>query len=714
VSRARLAVAVLFALAVAAFFALGLNEHLRFEVLKQQQAGLEALVARHALASRAIYFLTYFTAASLSLPLAGVLTLLGGALFGVPAATVLIVLAATLGATVAMLLSRFLFHDWVQRHYGDKLAAVNRGIHRDGALYVLTLRLVPVMPFFVLNALMGITPIRVRPYFWATLGGMVPVTIVFANAGRQLAQLQRPAEALSLDIFLSLLLLAAFPWAARVVVNALRRRGLYRRWPKPDAFARDLVVIGGGAAGLVAAYIGASLKARVTLVERGRMGGDCLNTGCVPSKTLIQSARLAAELKRAEEFGVRAGPVTVDFARVMARVREVIGRIEPHDSAERYAALGVECVRGDAHILSPWRVDCAGRELTTRSIVIASGAEPLVPDLPGLDSVPYLTSETVWGLSALPRRLLVLGGGPIGCELAQAFARLGSAVTLVEMAPRLLLREDPWVSELLSRQLAQEGVDVRTGHRAVKVERSSDGGALDCAAEADAARIGFDTLLLALGRRPRTAGFGLKALGIPLARSGAVEVNEYLQTPYPNIYACGDVAGPYQFTHAAAHQAWYCAVNALAAPWKRFRVDYAVLPWCTYTEPEVARVGLNETDARARKVAFETTTLPFSALDRALTDGADAGELRVLTVPGRDRILGATIVGRGAGELIAEIALAMRHKLGLNALLRTVHAYPTMMEAHKKLAGEWRRAHAPAFALRWLERYFAWRRGKKR
>lgn len=710
-NRPRLLVALVFVIAGGAFFALGLNEYLRFEVLKQHQVELETLVARHPWTSKAVYFLAYFTAASLSLPLAGILTLTGGALFGVPAATVLIVLAATLGATVAMLLSRFLFHDWVQRHYGDKLGPVNRGIHRDGGLYVFSLRLVPVMPFFVLNALMGITPVKVRPYFWATLAGMVPVTIVFANAGRQLAQLTAPGEVLSWDVIGSLLLLAAFPWLARSIVNAFRRRSLYRRWPRPKTFDRDLIVIGGGAAGLVAAYLGAAFKAKVTLVERGRMGGDCLNTGCVPSKTLIHSARLVAELKRAREFGVHAGGITVDFPRVMARVREVIGRIEPHDSVERYTALGVHCVPGEAHILSPWRVDCGGRELTTRNIVIASGAEPLVPPIPGLDSVPYLTSETVWGLETLPRRLLVLGGGPIGCELAQAFARLGSAVTLVEMAPRLLLREDPWASALLRQRLEAEGVEVRLGHRAVVVRAAPEGGVLDCEADGSVSGVVFNKLLLALGRRPRVQGFGLKALGLPATQSGAIEVNEYLQTPYPNIYACGDVAGPYQFTHAAAHQAWYCAVNALSAPFKRFRADYSVLPWCTYTDPEVARVGLNESEAQARKVAFETTTLPFAALDRALTDDAGDGELRVLTVPGRDRILGATIVGRGAGELIAELALAMRHKLGLNDLLRTVHAYPTLMEAHKKLAGEWRRAHAPAPALRLLERYFAWRRG---
>jgi pyruvate/2-oxoglutarate dehydrogenase complex dihydrolipoamide dehydrogenase (E3) component len=623
----------------------------------------------------------------------------------------MIVLAATLGATVAMLLARFLVHNWVQSRYGHRLGAVNHGIHRDGALYVLTLRLVPVMPFFVLNALMGITPIRVRPYFWATLVGMVPVTIVFANAGRQLAQLQSPAEVLSADILASLLLLAAFPWIARAAVNALRRRSQYRRWPKPKSFDRDLIVIGGGAAGLVAAYIGAALKARVTLVERGRMGGDCLNTGCVPSKTLIHSSRLAAELKRAPELGLHAGPATVDFVRVMERVRGVIRRIEPHDSAERYRTLGVECIHGDAHILSPWRVDCAGHELTTRSIVVASGAEPLVPPIPGLDSVPYLTSETVWSINELPRRLLVLGCGPIGSELAQAFARLGSSVTLVESASLLLPREDPWVSDLLQRRFGDEGMSVRLGHRAVAVSRTVAGGVIQCATDAGSARIEFDTLLVAVGRRARTQGFGLKALGIPLSSSGTVEVNDYLQTVYPNIYACGDAAGPYQFTHAAAHQAWYCAVNALAAPFRRFRADYAVLPRCTFTDPEVARVGLNETEAQARGIAFDANVLPFSALDRALTDGAEDGEMRVLTVPGRDRILGATIVGRGAGELIAEIALAMRHRLGLNALLRTVHAYPTMMEAHKKLAGEWRRAHAPESALRLLERYFAWRRG---
>jgi pyruvate/2-oxoglutarate dehydrogenase complex dihydrolipoamide dehydrogenase (E3) component len=466
----------------------------------------------------------------------------------------------------------------------------------------------------------------------------------------------------------------------------------------------------------VAAYIAAAVKARVTLVEKHRMGGDCLNAGCVPSKALIKTARVLSTIRRAKEYGLSHAAAQFDFAEVMERVQRVVKAIEPHDSAERYQGLGVECIRGEAKIVSPWIVeirlpDGTTRALTTRAIVIAAGARPLVPPIPGIEQTGYLTSETLWGLRELPERLVVLGGGPIGCELAQAFARFGSQVTQVEMLPRLLVREDPEISALVEKRLREEGVDLRTGHRA-KAFRVEDGRkVLICEHGGRELAIGFDTLLVAVGRVPNTAGYGLEELGIPVTQARTVETNEYLQTLYPNIYACGDVAGPYQFTHTAAHQAWYASVNALFGGLKKFRADYSVIPWATFTDPEVARVGLNESEARAQGIACEVTTYGLEDLDRAIADGEAHGVVKVLTAPGSDRILGATIAGEHAGELIAEFVAAMRHGIGLNKILGTIHIYPTMAEANKYAAGAWRRAHAPQRLLAWLERFHAWRRG---
>jgi len=483
---------------------------------------------------------------------------------------------------------------------------------------------------------------------------------------------------------------------------------VYARWPKPRKFDRNLVVIGAGSAGLVAAYIAAAVRAKVTLIERERMGGDCLNTGCVPSKALIKTARVLSLIKHSQAFGIRRASAEFDFAEVMERVQRVIRTIEPHDSVERYTQLGVECIRGEARITSPWTVEVNGKALSTRAIVIAAGAEPFIPPIPGIDSMDCLTSETVWRLRELPQRLLVLGGGPIGCELAQAFARLGSKVTQVEMLPRLLPREDPEFSEMVAQRMRADGVDVRTGHKAKAFSR---GKILVCEHDGNEVRIEFDALLCAVGRVARTKGYGLEELGITVTKARTVETNEFLQTAYPNIYACGDVAGPYQFTHTASHQAWYASVNALFSPLKKFRADYSVIPWATFTDPEVARVGLNETEAKERNIDFEVTTYDLGELDRAIADEAAHGMVKVLTAPGSDRILGATIAGEHAAEQIVEFVAAMRHGFGLNKILGTIHIYPTFAEANKYAAGAWKKAHAPQRLLARIEKLHAWMRG---
>ncbi len=706
-----LLVAAIIAL-IAAFFVLDLDRYLSLAQLKASQESLNAYYAAHPAETIAAYFLAYVAVTALSLPGAAVMTLAGGALFGLLVGTAVVSFASTIGATAAFLVARYLLRDPVQRRFGGKLKAIDAGVEKDGPFYLFTLRLVPVFPFFVINLAMGLTPIRTRTFYWVSQLGMLPGTIVYANAGTRLAQIESLQGILSAGLLLSFALLGLFPLVAKKIVEFLRARRVYARWPKPKTFDRNLIVIGAGAAGLVTAYIAAAVKAKVTLIEGHKMGGDCLNSGCVPSKALLRTAKFVHQARRAVRLGVARADVAYDFAEVMDRVHRVIQTIEPHDSAERYARLGVDVVRGHARITSPWTVEVGGRTLTTRAIVIAAGARPFVPPIPGLEEVGYFTSDTLWSLRELPRRLVVLGAGPIGCELAQAFARLGAQVTQVEMLPRILVREDPEVSEIVARALAADGVRVLTGHTAVRCERDGRNKRLIVKHGERESAIEFDALLCAVGRVARTEGYGLEELGIPLTPRKTIDTDAYLQTIYPNIYACGDVAGPFQFTHTAAHQAWYAAVNALFAGVKRFKADYSVVPWCTFTDPEVAHVGLAEQDAKEQGVPYEVTRYGIDDLDRAIADEAAHGFVKVLTVPGKDRILGVTIVGEHAGDLLAEYVLAMRHGLGLNKILHTIHVYPTLAEANKYAAGEWRRAHAPQRLLAWVARFHAWRRNE--
>src|SRR5687767_10428349 len=655
----------------------------------------------------AAFFAVYVAFTALSLPAATLLTLLAGAIFGLGWGTLLVSFASAIGATLAMLAARFVLRDWVQGRFAAQLQGINQGLQKDGGFYLFTLRLIPAVPFFLINLAMGLTPIRTWTYYWVSQVAMLPATLIYVNAGTQLARLESPRDILSWQLIGAFVLLGLFPLIAKKAVEFVKARRVYARWPKPRRFERNLVVIGAGSAGLVSAYIAAAVRAKVTLIEKHQMGGDCLNTGCVPSKALIKTARVIAQMKNAAEWGLKTPPVEFDFAQVMERVQRVIRAIEPHDSAERYTGLGVEVIQGTARITSPWTVEVDGRTLTTRSIVIATGAEPFIPPIPGIERTDCLTSDTVWGLRELPARLLVLGGGPIGCELAQAFARLGSKVTQVEMSARLLPREDPEFSAMVASRMREDGVDVRVGHKAIRFE----GKTLVCEHEGREARIEFDVLLCAVGRAARTKGYGLEELGIPLGKARTVETNEFLQTRYPNIYACGDVAGPYQFTHVGAHQAWFASVNALFGALRKFRADYSVIPWATFTDPEVARVGLNETEARERGIACEVTVYGLDDLDRAIADGTAHGQVKVLTVPGTDRILGVTIAGEHAGDLIAEFVTAMRHGLGLNKILGTIHIYPTYAEANKYAAGAWKKAHAPQRVLAWVERFHAWMRG---
>jgi pyruvate/2-oxoglutarate dehydrogenase complex dihydrolipoamide dehydrogenase (E3) component/uncharacterized membrane protein YdjX (TVP38/TMEM64 family) len=719
-SMKKAALTAAIAVAILLFFGLGLGRYLSLDYLKQSQATLSDLYAARPALLMAAYFAVYVVATALSFPGAAVLTLAAGALFGVAWGTLLVSFASSIGAVLAFLAARFLLRDGVQRRFGPRLKEINRGLERDGPMYLFTLRLVPLVPFFVINLAMGLTAIRTWTFFWVSQVGMLAGTVVFVNAGTRLGELQSLRGVLSPVLIGSFILLAVFPWVARSGLQLVERRKVYAPWrgKRPARFDRNLIVIGAGAAGLVSAYIAAAVKASVTLVESHKMGGDCLNYGCVPSKTLIRSAKLAHQMRQAGRYGLEAAQPAFRFKAVMERVREVVQAIEPHDSAQRYRGLGVDVVAGHARIVDPWTVqithaDGNTQRLTTRAIVIAAGARPVVPDLPGLQESGYVTSDTLWenfgALDEVPRRLLVLGGGPIGCELAQAFARLGSSVTQVAMGPALLAREDPEISAGAANALQADGVRVLVGHKALRCEQSGPDKVLVADAAGQTVRIPFDALVCAVGRQARLDGYGLENLGIPVKRT--VETNEYLQTLYPNIYAAGDVAGPYQFTHTAAHQAWYAAVNALFGDVRRFKVDYRVVPSATFIDPEIARVGLNETEAREQGVAYEVTRYDLGDLDRAIADGEAHGFVKVLTVPGKDRILGAMIVGQHAAELLAEFVLAMKHGLGLNKILGTIHTYPTWSEASKYAAGEWRRAHQPQAVLRALGRYHAWKLG---
>ncbi len=707
-------VAVALVLAVATFFWLDLGRFFSLEFVKSQQGQLEAWRTASPWAAASIFFAVYVAVAALSLPGAAVMTVAAGAIFGLGWGTLIVSFASSIGATLAFLAARLLLGRWVQQRFGERLGAINEGVARDGAFYLFTLRLVPAVPFFVINLAMGLTALRVLTFYWVSQLGMLAGTLVYVNAGTQLAGIDSLAGIASPGLIASFVLLGVFPLLAKKGLEMLQARKVYARWSRPPRFDRNLVVIGAGSAGLVTAYIAAAVKAKVTLVEKHRMGGDCLNTGCIPSKALLRSAKLLSHIKRSQEFGVRRGEAEFDFAEVMQRVQRVVTAVEPHDSVERYRSLGVDVVEGSARIVTPWevevtRTDGSVQRITTRSIVIAAGARPFVPPIPGIENTGYLTSDTVWGLRERPRRLVVLGGGPIGSELAQAFARLGSTVTQVEMLPRLLAREDAEVSDLVAQRFRDEGIDVRVGHIAQRFEVEGSEKVLVAQHEGQEVRIAFDALLVAVGRVANLQGYGLQELGVSTGKT--VQTNAFLQTNFPNIYAAGDVAGPYQFTHTAAHQAWYATVNALFAPFKKFRVDYRVIPAATFVDPEVARVGLNETEAKAQNVAYEVTRYGFEHFDRALADGEAHGFVKVLTVPGKDRILGAAIVGEHAGDLLAEFVLAMKHGIGLSKIMGTIHAYPTLAEANKHAAGAWRRAHAPARVLAWVERFHAWRRG---
>ncbi|KAF3981410.1 MAG: FAD-dependent oxidoreductase [Methylococcales symbiont of Hymedesmia sp. n. MRB-2018] len=699
---------------IMAFFVFDIHHYLSLEILKKQQLNIESYRSDNPVLTIVYYLLVYIAVTALSLPGATILTLAGGGVFGLLWGTVIVSFASTLGATLAFLAARFLFRDSINSHFSSRMKAIDSGIDKDGAFYLFTLRLVPIFPFFMINLTMGLTTLKLWHFYWVSQLGMLAGTIVYVNAGTQLAKINSLSDILSPVLLGSFVLLGFFPLFAKKLIETIKKVKIYRHWHKPKQFDNNLIVIGAGAAGLVTSYIASAVKAKVTLIEKHKMGGDCLNTGCVPSKALICTAKHLSHIKRSKEFGIKQASADFDFADAMERVQAIIKTIEPHDSIERYSKLGVDIVEGEAKIISPWEVQittAAGiKTLSTRCIVIAAGACPFIPTIPGIDQVAPLTSDNIWNLTELPKRLLVLGGGPIGCELTQCFARLGSQVTLLQRNSRLMVREDKEASEAVQTAFEEEGIDIKVNHSAKEFIIENGEKILLAEAQGQLVKIPFDQILIAVGRTANVNGYGAEQIGIKLSANKTIEINGFQQTNFPNIYACGDVSGPFQFTHTAAHQAWYAAVNALFGQFKRFRTDYSVIPWATFTDPEVARVGLNEQEAKKQNIAYEVVNYEINDLDRAIADSEAHGFVKVLTQPGKDKILGVTIVGERAGDLIAEFVLAMKHGLGLNKILATIHIYPTMAEANKYAAGNWKRKHSPKQLLKCLGHYHAWRR----
>ncbi|MBC8284044.1 MAG: FAD-dependent oxidoreductase [Nitrospinae bacterium] len=695
---------------VGAFFYLDFGQYLSLEYIKEQQASFSEFYKENTLLAISAYMVVYIISTALSLPGAALLTLLGGALFGLLVGTILVSFASSIGATLAFLVSRLLLRDWVQNKFGSYLKSFNDGVEKDGGLYLFTLRLIPAVPFFVINLVMGLTPMKAITFYGVGQVGMLAGTIVFVNAGTQLAQLDSLSGILSPGIIFSFVLLGIFPLLAKKLVNFFKARKVLKRFKKPESFDYNMVVIGAGSAGLVTSYIGAATKGKVALIEKHKMGGDCLNTGCVPSKALIRSAKFMADIKKCQKLGFKSAHVEFDFSDVMERVQRVIRTIEPHDSIERYTSLGVECHTGEAKIISPYEVSVNGKILTTRNIVIGTGARPSIPPIEGIENVKFLTSDTIWEIREQPKNLLVLGGGPIGSELTQAFARLGSRVTQVQRNKRLIPKEDPEISQMVLESFQNDGINVLVGHTPKRFFKRDGKDFLECEQNGNSVEVEFDTLLVALGRKANTTGFGLEELGVELTPQKTIKVDEYMKTNIPNIYACGDVAGPYQFTHTAAHQAWYCAVNSMLSPFYGFKVDYSTVPWSTFTDPEVARSGLNEMEAKEKGIPYEVTTYGIDDLDRAIADEAAHGVVKVLTVPGKDTIIGVTIAGLHAGDIISEYVAAMKHGFGMNKILGTIHIYPTLAEANKFAAGNWKKNNVTEKTLAWGERINRWRR----
>ena len=686
-----------------------IHNYFSLSFLKEQQGQLQSIIESKPLLYALIFFLIYVLVASLSIPGAVILTLAGGALFGLVKGTILVSFASSIGALFAFLVARFILRDTIQNKFSSQLSVINEKLEKEGAIYVFSLRLVFVFPFFLCNLVLALTSIRPATFYWFSQLGMLPATMAYVNAGTQIAKIESVSDIASPGLIFAFTLLAVLPFIATRILNIVKANKAYSKFKKPKKFDYNTVVLGGGSAGLVAAYTTSTLRGKVVLIEKHKMGGDCLNTGCVPSKAILRSAKFIADMQQPKSFGIDESSYSVNFKNVMDRVHSKIATIEPKDSVERYTELGVECEQGEAKVRSPWEVEVNGKVLTTKNIILATGASPNVPAIEGLDTTDYYTTDTIWSLESLPEHLLVIGAGPIGCELGQAFARLGAKVTMVQRGSRILPNEDSEAATLIEQSLRADKVDLLTNFATQKINQQGDQYLIKGRQNENSIDFTCSHILVATGRVANLSG--LDALSLDVNDQGRLDINPTLQTRFPNVYACGDVTSPKQYTHVASHQAWYAAFNALFSPLKKFKCSLDNVPYAVFTDPEVAGVGLTEQDAKAQNIEYEVTTFPMDDIDRAITDSATEGFVKVLTPPGSDKILGVSMVGDHASELISEFVLAKTHKMGLNKILSTVHIYPTKSEINRMVAGKWRRSQLTERIVNWLVKYQQWRLG---
>jgi pyruvate/2-oxoglutarate dehydrogenase complex dihydrolipoamide dehydrogenase (E3) component/uncharacterized membrane protein YdjX (TVP38/TMEM64 family) len=698
----------------------------------------------------------YILACVLFIP-GSLLTLGAGFVFGIVVGTITVSIASTLGATAAFLLGRTLARPWIEARvaHRPKFRALDEAVRRQGFKIVLLTRLSPIFPFNLLNYTFGLTRVSLRDYILASWIGMLPGTVMYVYLGTTLKTLADLAAgnvptSVGQQVLFGAGLVATV--AVTVLITRLARKALQeaippptrqteplahgdlampntvqvlpddvhnqtlvanvhpRDWVNPQPQSRyNLVVIGAGTGGLVCAAGAAGLGARVALVEKHLLGGDCLNVGCVPSKALLRAARAYADVRDAAGFGVTVPPgAKVDFPAVMERMRRLRAGISPNDSAARFHSLGVDVFLGAAHFTGPDAVEVNGQTLRFARAVIATGGRPIQPPIPGLAEAGFQTNETIFSLMELPRRLAVIGAGPIGCELVQAFARFGSQTFLVGKQPQILPREDPDAAQLVETALQHDGVQLLLGHDLRRVERSGGERVLCLESPHGPKEIRVDDILVAVGRVPNVDGLNLEAAGVAHDSRIGVQVDDRLRTTSPRIYAVGDVCSRYQFTHAADAMARLAIQNALF--FGGARLSALTIPWCTYTDPEIAHVGLYERQAQEQGIAVQTLTQPLDGVDRALLDGETAGFVRVHLRRGTDKILGATIVARHAGDMISELTLAMTGGLGLRTPARTIHPYPTQAEAIKKVADAYNRTRLTPFVKRMLDKWMAWTR----
>lgn len=656
------------------------------------------------------FFIIYIVVTTLSIPGAALLTLLAGTLFGIVEGVIIVSFASTIGATLSFLISKYFLKDYVEQKFRKQFIKINEGIVKEGPFYLFALRLVPVFPFFVINLVMGLTRIPTLYYMFVSQIGMLPGTIVYVNAGQALSKIKSTSGILSPSILSAFALLAMLPFISKKTLHFARNKKVYKSFHKPKSFDANLIVIGAGSGGLTSAYIAATLKANVILIEKHKMGGDCLNTGCVPSKTLINLSKHAQLHKELHDTGVKYISPHITFSKVMNTVHKKIAEVAPHDSIERYQSLGVTCIEGEAKIISPWEVKVNDTIYTTKSIIIASGGSPIIPDIPGIVPSFTLTSDTVWNITSLPRSLVVVGGGPIGCELALAFAKLGSKVTLIHKHSHLLNKEDNYVGDTALEILQQSGVQVYLNYEIIKFTKKSGAQTMHITEKANKKakpiNITFSKVLFATGRKANLDNLCDDTISITLNEKNYIQTNAHLQTNIPNIFAVGDVVGHYQFTHIASHMAWYATVNALLGFIKMFKVNYSVVPAVTFLSPEIARVGITEKEAEDQNIDFEVTTYHMKESDRAIAEGKTSGYIKVITEKNKDKILGAVVIAERAGEMLAQFILAMKHNLGLKKILGTTIPYPTYAEASKATAGLWTQKHAPEKLLSFLKKFF--------